>query len=76
MTGTVDRLKARLKAVRKLEARGGKGYFSHKNNELNDGWQDELSAIREKTAQRWKKLEQEAMTNILRGQRELERAAA
>lgn len=76
MNKQVAKLKSRLKAVRKLEARGGKGYFLPKNKEIADPWAEELAALKAKTARRWKKLEQEAMANILRGQRELKRAAA
>ena len=76
MRNSVAKLKAKIKAVRKLTARGGKGYFSNENKGLNDNWQDELAAMRAKNAQRWKDLETKAMANIVRGQRELERVAA
>ncbi len=76
MKTNVAKLKVKLKAVRKFTERGGKGYFSNKNNEVSEGWQDELAAMRARNAKRWRELEQKAMANIVRGQRELERAAA
>ncbi len=76
MKNRVAKLKDKIKAVRKLSARGGKGYFSNKNKEVKTPRLDDLARIRARNAARLKALEEQAMAGIVRGQRELEYLAA
>lgn len=77
MKTNVERLALKLKAAKRWNRRGGKGYFCRKNKGLvRSSALDELAAMRARNAQRWAELERAAMTNIVRGQRELGRLAA
>lgn len=76
MMKKVEKLRWKAKAARKWGQRGGRGYFCQQNNTLSDAWQADLMALRARNAERWARLERQAMANIMQGQRELGRLSA